>query len=430
MKKIRKKIYLYCLVSALLAVVIGQIDLIQFVNRLAPDGKISGGLSPMINFLPFYFIIWAGLFLVFANFHSRIKQIIHSSIHLVKNWKAKRFLFFVILLGVLIRLFWVISIENKPFSDAHWFNETAINISETGTFQYENKETAYRPIGYPAVLSGIYFLFGYSLLYAKLLNLLLFIGIILVSYFLFKTHFGEFPTRITLIVYSILPSSIAFTGLTMSEPLFTFFLLSALLSINGKKAYLAGILSALTILVRPIALPIIFIIALFKRNWKFLLIQVSITFLILLPWGIRNYRLFQSFVPVSTNGGVNLYIGNNPRAKGTYTNPVDVFAQNEAESSSFYTKMAIDYILNNPVETILRMPRKLFYLYAKDNVAIDWTFHDESERSLLQGLLHLASFTLYYSILILGFLEFIKRPKDWEFWLIIYFTVFYIIFGL
>jgi hypothetical protein len=36
------------------------------------------------------------------------------------------------------------------------------------------------------------------------------------------------------------------------------------------------------------------------------------------PWSLRNYAVFGRVVPISTNGGINFYIGNNPRATGTF----------------------------------------------------------------------------------------------------------------
>ena len=37
------------------------------------------------------------------------------------------------------------------------------------------------------------------------------------------------------------------------------------------------------------------------------------------PWTIRNYRVLDAFVPVSTNGGSVFYLANNPLATGGYT---------------------------------------------------------------------------------------------------------------
>jgi hypothetical protein len=52
---------------------------------------------------------------------------------------------------------------------------------------------------------------------------------------------------------------------------------------------------------------------------------------LLVPWWIRNQRAFGGFVPIANNGGVNLYIGNNPLATGGYRLDRAVMAQLPSE---------------------------------------------------------------------------------------------------
>ncbi len=144
---------------------------------------------------------------------------------------------------------------------------------------------------------------------------------------------------------------------------------------------------------------------------------------IIAPWTLRNYRVFGAFVPVSTNGGVNLFIGNNEEAKGAYMEPFEITSDNEAKRSKIYSKKAIEYILENPLSFILLIPKKIFYLFYKDNVGIDWTV---TEKDI--WLLHLLSFALYYPVLVLGTIGLIRKRWLIEHWLFIYFIVFYALF--
>ena len=43
--------------------------------------------------------------------------------------------------------------------------------------------------------------------------------------------------------------------------------------------------------------------------------------LVLTPWTIRNYRCYGEFIPTTSNGGINLYIANNPHSTGGYHMP-------------------------------------------------------------------------------------------------------------
>ena len=45
---------------------------------------------------------------------------------------------------------------------------------------------------------------------------------------------------------------------------------------------------------------------------------IAIALLMVLPWTIRNYNQFDSFVLVSANSGFNFYVGNNPQATGEF----------------------------------------------------------------------------------------------------------------
>jgi hypothetical protein len=49
------------------------------------------------------------------------------------------------------------------------------------------------------------------------------------------------------------------------------------------------------------------------------LVAVIMAFAVVAPWSIRNYRVFDAFVPISTNGGGVFYLANNPLATGHYT---------------------------------------------------------------------------------------------------------------
>ncbi|MDP4236221.1 MAG: hypothetical protein Q8919_07250, partial [Bacteroidota bacterium] len=88
-----------------------------------------------------------------------------------------------------------------------------------------------------------------------------------------------------------------------------------------------GILFGLQILVRPdVLMGIVFFgvwLLLYsgkERKTKILHYAeaIGIALLMVLPWTIRNYATFGSFVLVSANSGFNFYMGNNPQATGEF----------------------------------------------------------------------------------------------------------------
>jgi len=68
----------------------------------------------------------------------------------------------------------------------------------------------------------------------------------------------------------------------------------------------------------------------------------------------RNYYHFGRFIPISTNGGINLYIGNNPYATGEYrwdsvvTNPLERLPEYERDKEA--SRLAKKYMKNHPLE--------------------------------------------------------------------------------
>ncbi len=117
--------------------------------------------------------------------------------------------------------------------------------------------------------------------------------------------------------------------------------------------------------------------------------------LALIPLTVRNYRLTGEFIPLTTGGGINFYIGNNERANGFYTVPfykgepiggtpeeqherMRSLAAEEggrepshSEVSRFWLRRGLGYITANPGEwTALAWRKFLFFWnrYERANV--------------------------------------------------------------
>jgi hypothetical protein len=87
---------------------------------------------------------------------------------------------------------------------------------------------------------------------------------------------------------------------------------------------------------------------------------------VVLPWTVRNAVVMDAFVPVSTNAGVNFWIGHNPDTyggwmawddtgrSGTWTYPVD-----EVATDREFRDKALRYIRDHPLETVRNLPGKL-----------------------------------------------------------------------
>jgi hypothetical protein len=72
--------------------------------------------------------------------------------------------------------------------------------------------------------------------------------------------------------------------------------------------------------------------------------------IVIAPWTLRNYRTFDAFVLVSTNGGFGIYGANNARANGGYFDkwPDDLMRMPELEADREAKRRAAEWIVANP----------------------------------------------------------------------------------
>jgi 4-amino-4-deoxy-L-arabinose transferase-like glycosyltransferase len=157
------------------------------------------------------------------------------------------------------------------------------------------------------------------------------------------------------------PVLIHYTTQLLTENLFLplFVLAGLCLFLGGDSSKpVAGALWALAALCRPIivALGLILVLVDLWRNKRdprkiaITLISVLTFSLVLAPWVVRNYRVHGAFVPLTTNTGVNLWMGNNENATGWYLSsdlgprlPAD-----EIQRDRIYLQEALRYIRENP----------------------------------------------------------------------------------
>jgi len=115
--------------------------------------------------------------------------------------------------------------------------------------------------------------------------------------------------------------------------------------------------------------------AFWNKLWKVSLV-FSISILVITPWLIRNFLIFNKFPLLKSTTGFNLWIGNNPSGTGTFftenkeeINPVifkkfpDVFKLSEVEQDSIYYKDAIHYIRTNPFHYIKLIAKRFYYFW-------------------------------------------------------------------
>jgi hypothetical protein len=158
----------------------------------------------------------------------------------------------------------------------------------------------------------------------------------------------------------------------------------------------AGILLALANWIRPLALAYLLgmVVYLFirrspRRKYVFLLGSFLGTVMCI---GAITYFHFGHFEYQSSTMGVNLIMGANDDANGNYNNICfeegkiayihEETLQNMTykEKNTFYTRLAVDWILKHPLQWVLLLPRKIFYLYGKAFSPFSYVFLPSDSR--------------------------------------------------
>lgn len=232
--------------------------------------------------------------------------------------------------GLVIRLilWWGAKDQALPISDERDYNTLAINLVRHGEFGFsEGVLTSLRPPLYPAMVAGIYWLFGEENYQAvRLVQVALSLATTLLVYFLGCRVYSSRVGLLAAGLYTFYPSLLGYNNLILTETLFTFLLLAfcaLLLSGVEKKSFtvlaLAGLALGLATLTRSILWlfpPFLAIFLLFAWQERFLrrLTAAGIVTLAfcatIAPWTIRNTVLQKTFITIDVMGGRNFMLGN------------------------------------------------------------------------------------------------------------------------
>lgn len=209
------------------------------------------------------------------------------------------------------------------------------------------------------------------------------------AYLLGRRARGARAGRIAGMLVALAPGSVLICASWLAEPLFTALLALAALPIAYARRSqrlralgLSALVLGLAAYVRPVALPIALLLALFvarhaQRTTRMryprlrafvvcTLVSASCALLPLAPWIARNAEKMHAPVLVSTNGGANLLLGTFGDGRyGAIPAELDCpHGLREVERDRCRTRHALGRLRADPVAALLRGARKLFDTFA------------------------------------------------------------------
>ena len=304
----------------------------------------------------------------------------------------------------------------------------------------------FRPPGYPYFLAGVYLVTGQSYLAARVVQMLLGLASCVLAFLLARRLFGPAVGLVLAALMSCYWIFIYFEG-ELLAPVLEVFLTLATLNVLArwparttyKTTVLAGVLVGLSTLVRPnafvlvpVALVWIWWIARRRRDLaRFRVALVGFPLaavIVILPATIRNYVVAHEFVPITSNAGINLYIGNNEYADG-YSANVPLLGEvstlgswtcfdepaiaeavekiegrplKSSEVSKFFTGEALSYIAEHPGRAMALAGKKALYFWGPAEISNNKVIHYERTQSRV--LAYLPGFPAALALSLVGLL--------------------------
>jgi 4-amino-4-deoxy-L-arabinose transferase-like glycosyltransferase len=300
----------------------------------------------------------------------------------------RQWLFCCMATGLVLRVLWVASFPAPPKSDYATFFAIAKNLAENGTYGASNAAYAYWPPGYPFFLAAHFIVLGVHSWVPEFANLWLFCATILVVYRLGKTIADERTARLATLLLVLWPTYVASAGLASKEmavvlllPLTLFLYLRAAHASTQPAFFSRGLAAGLVLgfasLMQPsiILLPGVLAVyellrhaPIFKAAARIALVVTGMI-IVIFPWTMRNHRVLNAWVLISTNGGSNFYRANNPLATGGFVEQGarDLDAFDEVEQNRRGYEYGKEWITANPKAFLTLALRKQILFLGDDS---------------------------------------------------------------
>lgn len=275
----------------------------------------------------------------------------------------------VLLGGLAIRWLYVAQLDNKLW----WVDEVdylalGTSIASGDGFVKANGEpTAFRPPGYPLVLAGLSKIGIDTIAEIRIAQVFISTATLFILFLLSLKIAGPVAAPVSAIAAAGYPYFIFGAGTLYPLTFFSCALVASVYFILGKKKWhiaLAGLLMGLAILMRTSAVVLAFSVMVWlffmmrqtiKKYFSTAIIYGLTLTIVVAPWLIRNYTVFGKSM-LSSNGGRNLWLGNNPKSTASTGSDIAmppelearIDAASEVEADAIYAAVANEFIKANP----------------------------------------------------------------------------------
>ena len=189
---------------------------------------------------------------------------------------------------------------------------------------------------YPMVLAAFYSLVGHRPEWVPMLHVLCDLGAVWCIYRVGTTLWGSWVGAWTAALIFLYPAYWTYDPRIRSEALLTLLVSLWLWAIvwcrqspSCRRYAFVGIAAGLTVLCKPVVLILVLLLTgliwigtdRWSRKIGYAVVYGAICLMLVTPWSVRNYLLFDQFIPVSAGMGAGLWMGSDPASRGSWPMP-------------------------------------------------------------------------------------------------------------
>ena len=303
----------------------------------------------------------------------------------IEGWGAGAGIAIVAMATRLLHLFDLsrLPLFDRPTVDAALYVQFARNFVEQGALP----DVFFKPPLYPVLLGLWWQAVGANYFLLRLPGVVLGTLTAVLVWWLARTVFDGRIALLAGLLYALHAPAVYFEAELLEMGLVTCLQTAAMLLVlrsaqdtSRLPGWVAGLALGLGCIARPTFLPValLSLIWLGRRRWKPVLAG---TLMLIAPVTLHNAWHGGDFVPISSNLGVNFYIGNNPMANGRINTTPELPAEPAAlerqsvhlaqqalrrnlrpsEVSHFWFRKGLSYAATHPGHTLELWGRKIFY---------------------------------------------------------------------
>lgn len=362
----------------------------------------------------------------------------------IRNWldsqSARRISYILCsILGaaLLLRLAAIFSLHLFPFSDSLEYLRLGRQLADGIGYVRDDTPTAYRPPGYPFMLSALFSITGASVVSAQIMQAVV---EVIQCFLIFRLGLLLSCRMVGLVgatFWAVNPISIIQSNLLMPEAIFACLFTGSLALLLSHSAghvvrhSLVGCIWGFMALIKPffILAPLVFVVwdlrairSFSHKVQNFSLIVAGMS-LVVFPWVARNYALFHHPF-ISSNAGINIYIGNNERANGSYRSIEETALDTISDEwlrDRTAARFAAQFIASHPLKFLALLPRKFAHLFSSESpfavylsnpspVALHEPYFQRYTKTPV--MLHAVVNVHYFLFMMLGMIGFIFAPTE------------------